>query len=59
MTLKAKLSVGAVNEKMEVVASAETVQTSTSGNFGNLVDQVAVANLPIVDDQRRDLRHPG
>jgi hypothetical protein len=43
---------------MEVVASTETVQTSTSGNFGNLVDQVAVANLPIVDDQRRDLRHP-
>ncbi len=54
MTLNAKLSVGAVNERMEVVASAETVQTSTSGNFGNLVDLVAVANLPIVDAKGRN-----
>lgn len=54
MTLNAKLTVGAVNERMEVVASAETVQTSTSGNFGNLVDQVAVANLPIVDAKGRN-----
>jgi len=54
MTVNAKLSIGAVNEKMEVVASAETVQTSTSGNFGNLVDQVAVANLPIVDAKGRN-----
>lgn len=54
MTVNAKLSIGAINEKMEVVASAETVQTSTSGNFGNLVDQVAVANLPIVDAKGRN-----
>jgi Carboxypeptidase regulatory-like domain/TonB-dependent Receptor Plug Domain len=54
MTVNAKLPVGAVNEKMEVVASAETVQTSTSGNFGNLVDQVAVSNLPIVDAKGRN-----
>jgi hypothetical protein len=54
MTVNAKLTVGAINEKMEVVASAETVQTSTSGNFGNLVDQVAVANLPIVDAKGRN-----
>ena len=54
MTVNAKLEVGAINEKVTVVGTAEAVQTSTSGNFGNLEDQIAVTELPIVGVRGRN-----
>jgi hypothetical protein len=46
--VNATLEVGAVTETVEVKEAAELVQTNTSGNFGNLVDQISVTTLPIV-----------
>ena len=46
--VNATLEVGAVGEVIDVKEGAELVQTTSSGNFGNLVDQVAVTTLPIV-----------
>ena len=54
MTLNVALEVGTTAEAVTVVASAEAVQTSSSGNFGNLVDQVAVTDLPIVTTRGRN-----
>ena len=45
---------GAVSDKVEVQSSAETVQTSTSGNYGNLVTAKAVMDLPIVGSRGRN-----
>lgn len=53
-TVNVKLEVGAVTDKIEVESSAETVQTSTSGNLGNLVSQAAVTDLPIVGSRGRN-----
>jgi hypothetical protein len=53
-TINVKLELGAVTDKIEVQASAETVQTSTSGNLGNLVSQTAVMDLPIVGSRGRN-----
>src|SRR5258706_11387074 len=47
-TINVRLEVGAVTEQIMVEASAETVQTSSSGNYGNLVSRQAVTDLPIV-----------
>ena len=54
MTVNARLEVGTFAEKMTVVATAEAVQTSSSGNFGNLEDQIAVTQLPIVGVRGRN-----
>jgi hypothetical protein len=54
LTLNAMLDVGAAGETVEVSGTAEAVQTSTSGNIGNLVDQVTVQNLPIVGARGRN-----
>src|SRR5580704_18424521 len=35
-TINVKLDIGAITDKVEVQASSEVVQTSTSGNYGNL-----------------------
>lgn len=48
------LSVGAVNEMVEVHGAAELVQTATSGNIGNLVDNAALNSLPIVTTRGRN-----
>ena len=53
-TINVRLELGAVTERVEVQSSAETVQTSTSGNLGNLVSQTAVADLPIVGSRGRN-----
>ena len=52
--LNATLHVGAITETMVVNAAAELVQTATSGNIGNLFDNVYVKNLPIVGAQGRN-----
>src|SRR5437868_3401709 len=48
------LSVGAINEMVEVRGAAELVQTATSGNIGNLVDNAALNSLPIVTTRGRN-----
>jgi hypothetical protein len=53
-TVNVRLEVGAASENVNVVASADVVQTSTSGNFGNLEDQAAVTELPIIGDRGRN-----
>jgi hypothetical protein len=54
LTVNARLEVGAASEQVLVEASAEAVQTSTSGNFGNVVTQQEVADLPIVGTRGRN-----
>ncbi len=53
-TVNVKLEVGALTDKVEVQAATETVQTSTSGNYGNLVTSMAVMDLPIVGTRGRN-----
>src|SRR5262249_58610724 len=52
--INVKLEVGAVSEQVVVEASAEAVQTSTSGNLGSLVDTREVRDLPIVGTRGRN-----
>jgi len=54
MTVNATLEVGQIAEVVEIREAAELVQTSTSGNFGNLVEQRAVLSLPIVGVRGRN-----
>jgi len=54
MTVNARLDVGATNENVNVVASAEVVANQYLGGFGNLEDQVAVTDLPIIGDRGRN-----
>ena len=53
-TINAKLEVGSLAEAVEVAGSAEAVQTSSSGNYGNLVATQAVMDLPIVGTRGRN-----
>lgn len=54
LTVNAKLAVGATGEVVEVDGSAATVETSTSANTGNVVDQATVKALPIVGSRGRN-----
>ncbi|HYG99772.1 MAG TPA: carboxypeptidase regulatory-like domain-containing protein [Terriglobales bacterium] len=54
MTVNVTLEVGAAAQTVQVEAAAEMVQTSTSGNFGNVVDQNAVTELPIITTRGRN-----
>ncbi len=63
-TLNVTLELGQVTESIEVAAAAELVQTSTSGNFGNLLPYEVIRDLPIVGTRGRNplelvLRQPG
>jgi hypothetical protein len=53
-TVNATLDVGNVSEQVEVAATAEQVQTSTSGNFGNLIQERVIKDLPIVGARGRN-----
>jgi hypothetical protein len=53
-TVNVALEVGALTQSVEVTASAENVQTSTSGNFGNVLTQREIADLPIVGTRGRN-----
>ena len=53
-TVNAVLEVGAVSESVEVAAVAESVQTSTSGNIGNLFPEQVIRDLPIVGTRGRN-----
>lgn len=53
-TVNAKLDLGAVTEVVEVSGAAETVQTSTSGNHGQLLEEKTIKDLPIVGTRGRN-----
>ncbi len=53
-TINVRLEVGAVTEQVLVEASAEMVQTSTSGNLGSTVDTREIRDLPIVGSRGRN-----
>jgi hypothetical protein len=63
-TVNVRLEVGAVTESIEVSGAYEQVQTSTSGNIGNLFSERVIKDLPIVGTRGRNplelvLRQPG
>jgi hypothetical protein len=63
-TVNVRLEVGAVTESIEVSGAYEQVQTSTSGNIGNVFTERVVKDLPIVGTRGRNpldlvLRQPG
>jgi hypothetical protein len=53
-TVDVTLEVGGVSDVVTVQAAAELVQTSSSGNFGNTVEQRALEALPIVGTRGRN-----
>lgn len=53
-TVNVRLEVGQLAESIEVSALAETVQTSTSGNYGNLFPERVIRDLPIVGTRGRN-----
>ena len=53
-TVNVKLDIGAVTDQVTVEATAEAVQTSTSGNLGQTVAEQAVEDLPIVGTRGRN-----
>jgi carboxypeptidase family protein len=53
-TIDVTLQVGGVTEVVQVTAAAETVQTSSSGNFGNTVEERTLESLPIVGVRGRN-----
>ncbi len=53
-TVDVTLELGGINDVVTVQASAELVQTSSSGNFGNTVEQRSLEALPIVGDRGRN-----
>ncbi len=63
-TVNVTLELGAVTETINVAATAEIVQTSTSGNFGNVFSETVIRDLPIVGTRGRNpldlvARQPG
>ena len=53
-TVDVSLEAGNISETVNVQASAEIVQTSTSGNFGNTVEERPLEALPIVGNRGRN-----
>ncbi|HVF85948.1 MAG TPA: carboxypeptidase regulatory-like domain-containing protein, partial [Pyrinomonadaceae bacterium] len=53
-TVDMTLETGGVDEVVTVEGSAEVVQTSSSGNFGNTVEQRTLVTLPIVGNRGRN-----
>jgi hypothetical protein len=53
-TVNVTLEIGAVTETVEVSGASEMVQTSTSGNYGNVLTDKIIADLPIVGTRGRN-----
>ena len=53
-TVDVTLEVGEVSEVVQVESAAEAVQTSSSGNFGNTVEERPLEALPIVGTRGRN-----
>jgi len=58
LTVSPKLEVGVTEELVEVSASYERVQTSTSGNFGATVDNKTLTDLPLGLESATGGRNP-
>ena len=54
MTVNSSLQVGNVSEQVDVKSSAEEVQTSSSGNEGNVLGEKQIKDLPIVGTRGRN-----
>src|SRR5215203_5229189 len=54
LTVNFTLEVGGLAETVQIVSSAEAVQTSSSGNIGNTVEQRTLVTLPIVGNRGRN-----
>ncbi|MBM3785669.1 MAG: hypothetical protein FJW30_14990 [Acidobacteria bacterium] len=54
LTLNASLQLGTVTEVVEVSGAAELVQTSTSGNHGQVLESKTIMDLPIVGTRGRN-----
>src|SRR5437763_7052365 len=54
MTLNAQLVLGSINEQVTVGEAAQQIETSTSGNIGELFDTTALNTLPIVTTRGRN-----
>lgn len=53
-TVNVSLEVGGITETVSVEATAEQVQTSSSGNLGGTVEQRTIESLPIVGTRGRN-----
>lgn len=53
-TVNVTLEIGQMSEVVTVGATANPVQTSSSGNFGNTVEQRTLATLPIIGSRGRN-----
>jgi hypothetical protein len=53
-TVDVELQTGDITETVTVQSSAELVQTSSSGNFGNTVEERPLQSLPIVGNRGRN-----
>ncbi len=53
-TVDVNLEVGGANETVEVQGTVELVQTSSSGNFGNTVEERPLEALPLVGTRGRN-----
>ena len=53
-TVNATLDAGGIEETVEVRASAQVVQTDTSGNLGSTFDQRTIESLPILGGRGRN-----
>ncbi len=53
-TINLSLQVGTVTEVVEVSGAAEVVQTATSGNHGQLLEEKTIKDLPIVGTRGRN-----
>lgn len=54
VTVNFTLEVGGLSETVQIVGSAEAVQTGSSGNIGNTVEQRTLVTLPIVGNRGRN-----
>ncbi|HEU4766690.1 MAG TPA: carboxypeptidase regulatory-like domain-containing protein, partial [Pyrinomonadaceae bacterium] len=54
VTVDFTLEIGGLAETVQVVSTAEAVQTSSSGNIGNTVEQRTLVTLPIVGNRGRN-----
>ena len=54
VTVDFTLEIGGLSETVQIVSSAESVQTSSSGNFGNTVETRTLLTLPIVGNRGRN-----
>jgi hypothetical protein len=53
-TLNVKLEVGSITETVVVSAAVDAVQTSTSTNIGNVIEEKTIKDLPIVGTRGRN-----